>query len=257
MLALLCGPPAAAATIRAVLVGVGAYADPALVPLDGARNDAVLMGETLARRFGVARGDIALLTDHAEQARPASPLRADALPTRAAILAALAQAAQRTKPGDQLVILLSGHGAQQPEAIAGDEPDGLDELFLPADSAVPTDAGGRFGNAIVDGELGRALAAVLDRGGDVLLFADFCHSGDALRGTAAIGSNPGPDPRLDPGVAGGGAGRGRLTAFFTARWDRDGAQRAAPLLGSRPCRAARRAEFLRRNRALRSRHPPL
>ena len=64
--------------------------------------------------------------------RPSRPA-ADAAEHRARV----SQLAEQAREGDQVVVLLAGHGSQQPESDPPDaaypEPDGLDEIFLPAD----------------------------------------------------------------------------------------------------------------------------
>ncbi|MEN0040448.1 MAG: hypothetical protein AAF764_03830, partial [Pseudomonadota bacterium] len=79
-----------------------------------------------------------------------------------------------------VIITMSGHGTQQRD-ISGDEADGRDEVFLPADTARSEPGSGVIPNAIIDDELGDAVRAIRRKGADVWLVVDSCHSGSALR----------------------------------------------------------------------------
>lgn len=231
--------------LRGLFVGVAVYDNPDIAksPLVGARNDAIVMAEMLQRR-GAKPADISLLIGDA----PALPglrdrttaLPVKARPTRDAILTALRQMADTTRPGDQVMIVFSGHGMQQPETVAGSEPDGKDEVFLPQDSGswfAPV-SGRKIDKAILDDEIGTALDAIRARGGNVFFVADFCHSGDSTRagGPRAEGINknkptlggtpPEPGPAFESTK--GRAGRGDYVAFFAVPSDIQAGQRAAP-----------------------------
>src|SRR5207249_2774043 len=85
------------------------------------------------------------------------------------------------------MILLIGHGGQQPEPDPPPdpqyaEPDGLDELFLPADAGVWDKKTYGVTNAIVDDEFRVWTQAILDKGTWLWFIADCCHSGTLLRG---------------------------------------------------------------------------
>ena len=82
---------------------------------------------------------------------------------------------------DFVYLHLSGHGAQQPQAKAGDETDGLDEIFLPSniDKWINREEG--VPNALIDNEIGAALDAIRDKGAFVWVVFDCCHSGTATR----------------------------------------------------------------------------
>jgi len=231
--------------LRGLFVGIAVYDDPDIAksPLVGARNDAIVMAEMLQRR-GAKPADIMLLIGDA----PALPglrdrsttLPVRAKPTRAAIFAALKQLADTTRPGDQVMVVFSGHGMQQPETVAGNEPDGKDELFLPADSGTwyaPV-SGRKIDRAIIDDEIGVALDAIRAKGGNVFFVADFCHSGDSTRsgGPRAAGMNknkptlggspPDPGPAFESSKAKGQ--KGDYVAFFAVPADIQAGQRAAP-----------------------------
>lgn len=174
------------AEVRAVLVGVSDYDDTiGLTDLKGPANDVTLLMDVLQAR-GVT--DISLLADGVDGGQR---------PTRDAILAALADMANRAGPGDLVYVHMSGHGTRQGDP-QGDETDGLDEVFLPADTARAEPGTNLIPNAIVDDELGRAVRAIRATGADVWLVLDSCHSGSGLRA-----ASPGTATRfVDPAVLG-------------------------------------------------------
>jgi len=164
LLATLAIAPAAHATNRALLIGVGDYLNDREVPdLAGAVNDVKLMRQVLISRFGYAEEDITVLTD------------ADA--TRAGILAAIATLVSQTQPGDRVYLHYSGHGSQVKD-LDGDEEDGLDETIMPHDARTPDVPD------ITDDEL-NLLLAPLDAGA-ALVVLDSCHSGTATRAATVM-----------------------------------------------------------------------
>jgi len=210
----------AAAEIRAVLVGVSDYDDSiGLADLRGPANDVRLLQDVLTRRGLTA---ITVLADGVE---------GGSRPTRAAILGALADEAARAEPDDFIYIHLSGHGTQQRDHEQ-DETDGLDEVFLPADTARAEPGSGVIPNAIVDDEIGMAVDAIRAKGAHVWLVLDSCHSGSGLRAADAGSASRYVDPALlgisvtaepgaqsvaveppDPDLPGG------FMAFYAARSD--------------------------------------
>jgi hypothetical protein len=189
--------PEAKGRIRAVIVAVAGYKDGIASPLIGTYNDAVLIAETLMRS-GAKRDDLTILAD-----KPSPELLAaksgrlrdtqvaiDALATRDNILGALKKAALDTRPGDEVLLSFSGHGVQQVEAVAGSEPDGRDEVFLPYDTGPPDANFSKVENAILDDEIGAAIDAIRSKGGNVTFIADFCHSGDSSRAGSATPPQP-------------------------------------------------------------------
>lgn len=177
---LLGGLAHAEPTPRAVIVGVGQYADPALPDLEGPPHDARAMQTLLIERFGFARDDVTLLIDEAA--------------TREAILRALARATAASGEGDPLVFYFSGHGARTFDG-SGDEPDGWDEGLVPHDSG----RDGRPNRDLLDDELHGVLAAMVDRGAQVTFIYDACHSGTGTRDPLARVAPT--DDRLRPLVA--------------------------------------------------------
>lgn len=152
------------------------YADQ--IQLNGPANDVALVCEVLVTSLGFATGDVRVLAGwpDAEAERP----------TRARILEELDALAGNCGPGDFAVVYFAGHGSQQPTKRSDAEPDGLDEVLLPAD-VDRFDAGrGAIPGAITDDELGARLRAIRDAGAHVWLVVDACHSGSLLRGTGAM-----------------------------------------------------------------------
>lgn len=174
------------AEMRALLVGVSDYDDSiGLADLKGPANDIRLLHSVLDGR-GVA--DITVLADG---------VTGGGIPTRANILTAMANLAARSGAGDLVYVHLSGHGTRQPDP-QGDETDGLDEVFLPADTGRAPPGSNAIPNALVDDDIGKAVHAIRQTGADVWLVMDSCNSGTGLRAAA-----PGTAVRyVEPSVLG-------------------------------------------------------
>jgi hypothetical protein len=161
----------------ALLVGCSRY--PGLAEsrqLRGPANDVVLLRSVLMSRFGFPESGVVTLSEHG-----APGLQ----PTRANIERAFRDLAARAQKGDQIVILMAGHGSQQPDGTPSPddpEPDGLDEIFLPADVGNWDGQAGTVKNAIVDDELRVWLVAITSKGASVWIIMDACHSGTMTRG---------------------------------------------------------------------------
>ena len=166
----------ALAEVRALLIGVSDYHH-LDVDLLGPRNDVRLMAGALTAR-GADPAAIRVLTTPgttlAEGLAPAGD------PTRAAILGALTALATEAQPGDTVVFYYSGHGSLAPDS-SGDEPDGFDQILLPADVTGWNGAKGLVENAILDDELQVHLQAILDRGAELVGIIDACHSATGFR----------------------------------------------------------------------------
>lgn len=161
--------PSSADEIRALLIGVSGYDESiGLASLRGPANDVRLWQKTLSDR-GVS--DIRILADGVD---------GGVVPTRAAILNAFSDLARSSAAGDLAIITMSGHGTRQPDNN-GDETDGLDELFLPADTARAEAGSNAIPNALLDDDIGGAVDAIRATGADVWLIMDSCHSGSGLR----------------------------------------------------------------------------
>ena len=178
----------ASAEVHAVLVGVSDYlyldAD-----LKGPGNDLRLMAETLEAR-GIAPDRMTLLTSDLTSLPPGA---ATAEPTRAGILAALDDVAQKAAPGDTVVFYFSGHGGQAPD-LSGDEGGGYDEIFLPADAKDWKGSIGAVENAIVDDELQAWAQGLMDRDITLVGLIDACHSATGFRALGAQGNPRGLPP---------------------------------------------------------------
>jgi hypothetical protein len=167
-----------ARTNHAVLVACTAYPNlPKRVSLIGPNNDATMVREFLMQAAPVtfAPENITLLADGIEGAA--------ASPTHKNILDALAATAKKARGGDFVYIHLSGHGSRQPAVDPNSETDGMDEIFLPADTGVWGDAT-HIPNALLDNQIGEALDAIRATGAFVWFVIDACHSGTATRAAA-------------------------------------------------------------------------
>jgi hypothetical protein len=167
--------PAPATGYHALLVGCTRY--PSLgkfLQLEGPANDVALMRTLLTDRFKVPPESIVVLAEGAGGE--------DRRPTRANIEREFKRLEKIARPGERVVILLSGHGSYQPDQAPFDETDGLDELFLPCDISGWDRDGKRVTNAIVDDELAVWLGAIRAKGASVWLVMDSCHSGTMMRG---------------------------------------------------------------------------
>ena len=178
---------------RALLIGIDDYSASAIPgavetehrgwpDLKGAANDAGILREMLVHVYGFRPDDIVVLKN--QQA------------TRAAILAAIEEhLVRRAAKGDIVFYFFAGHGSQVPNA-ASDEPDGLDESIVPADSR-------RGALDIRDKELRPLFNRILDRGAHLTLLLDHCHSGSGFRGMPS-GAHP-RGIRPAPALADGGS----------------------------------------------------
>ncbi len=162
-------PDSSQARSFALLVGVSDYDEGSgASDLRGPANDVRLLGDVLKRRSAF---EITILADGVDGA-----LR----PTRDAILSHLDALVAAVESGDFVYLHFSGHGTQQADQN-GDETDGVDEVFLPADTARAEPGSGVIPNAIIDEELGARVAAMRAKGADVWFVLDACHSGSGLR----------------------------------------------------------------------------
>jgi hypothetical protein len=163
---------------RALLIGCTKYDHlDSSMHLQGPANDVEMMKDLLESRFGFTSEQIVLLSENAGK----QELR----PTRINIEREFHRLSQIAKTGEPVVVLLAGHGSQQPDfnPLPDDpEPDGLDELFLPADVKAWDGRIGRVPNAIIDDELRAWLSAIEQRQCAVTVIVDACHSGTMTRG---------------------------------------------------------------------------
>jgi len=175
---------AGAATSYALIVGASKYQNlPEQFHLEGPKNDAAMLAKFLkTQKFRLfPASNINLLADGVDGA--------NGLPTHAGILNGMQHIADQAKPGDFVYLHFSGHGSRQPAKKNDiEETDGLDELFLPIDIGAWDDAVGEVKNALVDDEIGSAVAAIRAKGAFVWAVFDSCHSGTVMRG-APVGED--------------------------------------------------------------------
>jgi hypothetical protein len=181
------GPPGQAAGRRALLVGVTRYDHlPRDKHLEGPANDVRLMRRFLQERYQFPAEGIVTLTE--DESQP------DRRPIRANIEREFRRLAEQARVGDQVVVLLAGHGSQQPESDPPDpvnpEPDGLDETFLPADVGAWKGTREQVPNAIIDDQIGAWLRAIATKRAYVWAIFDCCHSGTMTRGTEVVRELP-------------------------------------------------------------------
>ena len=166
---------------HALMVGCTKYELPSVLELWGPGNDVPLWGKLLVKDFDFRETDIRTLVGWTDDVK--------SRPTRANIGRAFEWLIEIAGPKDQVVIVMSGHGAQVPVPENNDfrknpEPDGLDEVFLPADVKSWTPSG--VENSIVDDEIGQWLDRLRSKGADVWIVFDCCHSGTMTRGGVSL-----------------------------------------------------------------------
>lgn len=107
------------------------------------------------------------------------------------IRAAFEDLISKTHQGDMVYVHFSSHG-QQIWDNDGDELDGYDECIVPWDAPSTYTKGYKGEKHLRDDELGtwiKKVRAAAGPDGDVLVCADACHSGTALRGPITRGNN--------------------------------------------------------------------
>ena len=173
--------PAGDAGRHALLVGVTKYDNLAAAShLSGPGNDARLLRTTLVEHYHFPAANVVCLTE--DEGKP------ELRPTRANIAREFKRLADAARAGDQVVVLLAGHGDRQPESDPPDatapEPDGIDEIFLPADVEPWKGYPKRVPNSIADKELRDWLAAMTAKRAYVWAVFDCCHSGSMSRNSS-------------------------------------------------------------------------
>jgi hypothetical protein len=99
--------------------------------------------------------------------------------TRQAITNAIEALLTKSSAGDIAVIQYAGHGTQLPD-LSGDETDGFDEAWVPYDY--------NYGEFVIDDDLGALFDRHRDRGIQLVVFTDCCHSGTSTRFMPAPGA---------------------------------------------------------------------
>jgi len=174
---------------RALLIGIGDYADPAIDDLPGIDLDVAIM-RRVARRLGFTPAGIRVLEDDA------------------ATLGAVERTVREwlvdgVDADDRVLIYFSGHGTQLIDRD-GDESDGRDEVLVMHDMRL---SGGEITGALVDDRFHGLLAEIPAT--DVMLVVDACHSGSgykSVRGelTGALGGVPKTHRFAGQSASGGG-----------------------------------------------------
>ena len=159
-------------TIHALLIGCGKYDSNSIKSLNGPDNDVAMTAQTLsAPPYLIPKSRLRMLS---------CTVAANARPTRENILREFESLRQSVQHGDQVVLLMAGHGTR----VANDnpetdwEPDGLDEVLLPIDASLKTATEG----GIRDDTIGDLLDDLQERGAFVFLLVDTCFSGTMARG---------------------------------------------------------------------------
>jgi hypothetical protein len=176
----------------ALLIGASGY--PAPIPaLHGPVNDMLAMWGILTER-GFKRPNIRILADGLPDgfAREASvdcgsPATGPSCPLYANITRALSELVTRAKAGDYVALHFSGHGVQVPDLVKRDEPDGLNEAFVPLDVGRWNAKRREVDNLLIDDTLGDAIEKIRGKGAFVWAIIDTCHAGDMVRGATSYG----------------------------------------------------------------------
>ena len=161
---------------RVLLIGVTEYPNLKSASLSGPGNDVELVASLLKQRFKVPDKHITTLVDGDDD---------DRLPTFKNIEREFEAIAKNTQAGDQVLIMIAGHGSQQPDKD-NDEIDGRDEVFLPRDTVIESGQNKGFKNSIPDDLLRKWLEAIRAKGAYVFFVADTCHSGTIARGDTDV-----------------------------------------------------------------------
>lgn len=150
----------------AICVGINKFANYPQFALNGCVNDAKDMAGLCKNVLGFKSSEVKVLTD--------------AQATKAAIMAQLQAAVVQARKGklDALLFSLSSHGTQMADK-GGDEPDGMDEAFVPHDIAQKGSAWDPA-RIISDDEL-HDLFQRVPEGVLLEVYLDTCHSGTGLR----------------------------------------------------------------------------
>lgn len=161
-------PHSADAVKRALLVGVGNYVDPRVPDLQGPPHDVTALQAALVQHGGFTGENITTLIDGAA--------------TKRGILAELARLAEASRPGDFLLVYLSGHGtsAYNPtQLLSLPHHTGA---FVPVDFVSSGTAMEQLESLIVGADDPRPLLEEIDnRNVRGLLLIDSCYSENAYR----------------------------------------------------------------------------
>lgn len=172
---------------RAICVGINKFAKYPQFALNGCVNDAKDMAALCKSLLGYKASEVTLLTDaHA---------------TKAAIMAQLKKAVADAKAGKISTLLFSwsSHGTQMADK-SGDEPDGMDEAFVPHD--ISEKSGDWDPAHIISDDEFHDLFQQLPATVLLEVYLDTCHSGTGLRGAEFSLHAPRPRFVAPPGGQG-------------------------------------------------------
>ncbi len=167
--------------LRALIIGVAHTPQIKDLPrLEGVASDVRAMRK-LVLQLGVQPSKLTVLSD--------TELNSEA-PTLSNILEALRNLEQVAAANTHVLIYLSGHGAQQPiqtnSKAAGNEFDGLDEVFIASDAKPFSVIDRTLPGALTDNMLAEILERLARKGTHVWLIVDSCNAGTMTRGAPTI-----------------------------------------------------------------------
>lgn len=159
---------------HALLVGCTEYENlGARSLLKGCVNDVTLINERLQSVLGIAKDNVQVLAGWPDEQA--------ARPTRQNIMSGLRGLTAKAQRGDRVLLFFAGHGTLQRDRN-GDEDDGFDEVFLPADVGRKANRRGVIENSISDDEIYGVIESLLKNGVQVCMLSDSCHSATLARG---------------------------------------------------------------------------
>lgn len=181
-LALLASASDAAASVRALFVGVDHYKfnnpNDDFNDLQGTVTDVSHIKASLQAVYGWQWDQP--VAGQCKSANSISITLTDACATRAAILGALAQLIQASAPGDTVMFYYAGHGSQITDSQHLTQPSGWNDTILPTDARDPSAAAP---TEILDEEINVLIEnANHIQGVNIVTIFDSCHSATGARG---------------------------------------------------------------------------
>lgn len=158
--------PTAQPRYHVLLIGIDDYVG--MQPLGGCVNDVDAVAELLCAQAGVPTEQIVALRAPLAGA-PGAARDEQRLPTRQRIIQALQDVAAQVKAGERVLIYYSGHGSVVPYPSAQTH----FEVLLPVDF--------KTSGILYDVELNPLLTDIAERGRDLTVILDCCHSAGATR----------------------------------------------------------------------------
>lgn len=155
-------------TKRALLIGIGEQKDIRWNKINGDNDIPVIKG--VLKAAGYKETDIITLLNR--QA------------TKENIKNAFARLAGQCRRGDIIYVHFSGHGQQMTD-LDGDEPEGLDETWIPYDAYIQPSTEDDGSKHLCDDEVHALMKVIRDKvgsSGKILVVVDACHSGSSTHG---------------------------------------------------------------------------